>query len=53
MKRQTLAQAKIARKLSSTVIAKLYLDLQGLRDKVQKAEMSCAPKGSKKLRLAN
>jgi hypothetical protein len=48
MKSQRPAQAKNARKPSDAVIARRYLDLQRLRDEVRKAEISFAPKGSKK-----
>jgi hypothetical protein len=44
MKSQRSAQAHNARKLSGDVIAKLYLDLQRLRDEVRKAEISFAQK---------
>jgi hypothetical protein len=41
MKGQRPAQAKNARGLSDTIIAKRYFDLQRLRDEVRKAEISC------------
>ena len=44
MKSRRSAQANNTRGLSNAVIAKLYLDLQRLRDKVRKAEINCAPK---------
>jgi hypothetical protein len=50
MKSQRPTQAKNARKLSDAIIARRYLDLKRLRDKVRKAELGCAPQGSKKPR---
>lgn len=47
MKGQRSAQAKSARKLSHSGIARRYLDLQLLRDKVREAEITCTIQGSK------
>ena len=53
MKTQKPPQAKNLRKLSDAIIARRYLDLQRLRDKVRKAEIGCAPRASKEIRDRN
>jgi hypothetical protein len=51
MKSQTsIPVGKSARKFSDGVLANRYLDLQRLRDEVQKAETGCAPRRLKKPR---
>jgi hypothetical protein len=50
MKGQRSIPGKITRKLSDSILANRYLDLQTLRDEVRKAETRCAPRSAKKLR---
>ena len=48
MKNQAATRAKKGWKLPDAVIARRYLDLQRLRDKVKKAEAQCTQQGAKK-----